>query len=356
MSQRPPSSSSPDPVNTSEESTPPVPEAPSSVERDNGAGTLPADASTTDSRLAEPKPTDAPPADATPGSPDTAPAGSSDAAAAGPQESTGGIAADGGFAAGPAGRGGTATAASPATGLPDDHAKHRGKAKGPLSFFRELPALVIIAFLLALLIKSFLVQAFYIPSESMVPTLKVGDRVLVNKLAYKFNPPHLGDVIVFADPNPGAATHRGVISGFFHWVTEGLGFSAPENEDFIKRVIGLPGDTVEERHGVIYLNGHRLIEPYLNQALPDDKTLGPYKVLPNHLFVLGDNRADSNDSRFSELGQIPMDKVIGKAFIKIWPPGHFGGLSDGTKIVAIMIPFGIVRRRRWEKRSFAVPI
>jgi signal peptidase I len=256
-------------------------------------------------------------------------------APAAPNGSRPGLAADGGFAAGPATKNGPTP--SPASGIPDDGGKHRGKDKGPFSFLKELPALIIIAFLLALLIKSFLVQAFFIPSGSMEPTLDVGDRVLVNKLAYKFHPPSRGDVIVFSDPHPGPPVHRNPISGFFHWVTEGLGFSAPPNEDFIKRVIGLPGDTVEERNGVIYVNGKALKEPYVipdpSAADPryrDRRTIPPVKVLPNHLFVLGDNRANSNDSRY-DLGQIPIDKVIGKAFIKIWPPSHFGGLTDGTQ-------------------------
>jgi signal peptidase I len=239
-----------------------------------------------------------------------------------------GIGPDGGFAAGPATKGGLATA-SPASSVPGDAARHRGKGKGPLSFLRELPALIIIAFLLALLIKSFLVQAFYIPSGSMEPTLDIGDRVLVNKLAYKFNPPSRGDVIVFSNPNPGVQPHRNVFSAFFHWVTEGLGFSAPQDEDFIKRVIGLPGETVEERGGVIYIDGKPLDEPYLS-PIKDTRAYGPVRVKADHLIVLGDNRTNSNDSRF-DLGQIPIDKVIGKAFIKIWPPGHFGGLADGTQ-------------------------
>jgi signal peptidase I len=245
-----------------------------------------------------------------------------------------------GFVGLPAGKGSVATAEGPATGGPggpgeptEQGGRHRGgKGKhGPLGFLRELPALIVIAFLLALLIKTFLVQAFYIPSVSMEPTLKVGDRVLVNKLSYKFHPPRRGDVIVFSDPNPQAQPHRNPVSAFFHWITDGLGFTAPANEDFIKRVIGLPGDTIEERSGVIFVNGHRLREPYLARP-PDNRTLGPYTVRPDHLFVLGDNRGNSNDSRFPELGQIPMDKVIGKAFIIIWPPSDFGGLAGGTQL------------------------
>ena len=203
--------------------------------------------------------------------------------------------------------------------------------KGPFSFLKELPALIVIAFVLALLIKSFLVQAFYIPSESMEPTLKPGDRVLVNKVVYHLHPPRRGDVIVFRNPNPGEEPHRGIISGFFHWITEGLGVSAPEDEDFIKRVIGLPGDSVEERtNGDIYVNGRKLDEPYLKG--PKDvrpQGLPVWHVPPGELFVLGDNRTNSNDSRFG-LGYIPIDRVVGKAFIIIWPPSRFGGLAGGT--------------------------
>lgn len=125
----------------------------------------------------------------------------------------------------------------------------RRKSKGPLGFLRELPALIVIAFLLALLIKSFLVQAFFIPSASMEPTLKPGDRVLVNKVVYHLHPPRRGDIIVFANPDPSQEPDRGVVGGFFHWITEGPGISPPADEDFIKRVIGLPGDVVEERGG-----------------------------------------------------------------------------------------------------------
>jgi signal peptidase I len=200
-----------------------------------------------------------------------------------------------------------------------------------------LPFLILIAFLLALLIKTFLVQAFYIPSESMDPTLRVGDRVLVNKLAYMFNPPSRGDVIVFANPSPGPPPQRNPFSAFFHWVAEGLGLAPPDDEDFIKRVIGLPGDVIEQRQGVMYVNGNRLDEPYLTTPRGgDNRTQGPWTVKKGHVFVMGDNRPNSNDSRVSQrsggLGQIPFDRIVGKAFVIIWPPGDFGGLGDAPTL------------------------
>jgi signal peptidase I len=209
---------------------------------------------------------------------------------------------------------------------------HR-KGKGPLGFLRELPALIVIAFLLALLIKSFLVQAFYIPSASMEPTLKPGDRVLVNKVVYHLHPPRRGDIIVFANPDPSQEPDRGVVGGFFHWITEGLGISPPADEDFIKRVIGLPGDVIEERaNGDIYVNGHRLVEPYLKGRDFRAGGLGPFPPVPKgELFVMGDNRGNSNDSRFG-LGTVPIDRVIGKAFVIIWPPSRFGGMAGGTRL------------------------
>jgi signal peptidase I len=196
--------------------------------------------------------------------------------------------------------------------------------KGFVAFLTELPVLLLIAFVLALLIKSFLVQAFYIPSESMVPTLKVGDRVLVNKLVYRFHEPRRGDIIVFEDPNPPPQPHRNPVDAFWHWLTEGLGFAQSPEKDFIKRVIALPGETIEIRTGgAVYIDGKLLREPYLDGLPVDPRPFPPYTVKPGELFVMGDNRPDSNDSRFG-LGGIPIDKVIGKAFVKIWPPSRIG--------------------------------
>jgi signal peptidase I len=195
------------------------------------------------------------------------------------------------------------------------------KPRNPIfRFMGELPGLIIIAFVLALLIKSFLVQAFFIPSGSMEPTLQIGDRVLVVKVPYYLHDPRRGDIIVFSDPNSKTETKRGVVGGFFHWVVQGLGVQSPDNPDFIKRVIGLPGDTVWGKGGSVYVNGVKLVEPYLTQQTGDFQH---FKVPPGDLFVMGDNRGNSLDSRYS-LGFVPIDKVIGKADIIIWPPSRLG--------------------------------
>jgi signal peptidase I len=204
---------------------------------------------------------------------------------------------------------------------PEPSAEPQKKRRNPiLQFMGELPGLILMAFILALLIKTFLVQAFFIPSGSMEPTLMPGDRVLVLKVPYYFHDPRRGDIIVFEDPDPKAQPDRGVVGGFFHWMFQGLGVQKPENEDFIKRVIGLPGDTVWAKGGSVYVNGLKLSEPYLTQKTDDfPKT----KVPDGSLFVMGDNRSNSLDSRFG-LGFIPIDKVIGKAEIVIWPPSRAG--------------------------------
>lgn len=201
---------------------------------------------------------------------------------------------------------------------PEHDPKHAPpKHRNPVTqFLGELPGLIIMAFVLALLIKTFLVQAFFIPSGSMEPTLVPGDRVLVLKVPYYFGDPDRGDIIVFEDPDPSGVPDRGLVSGFFHWMFEGLGVQRPDSEDFIKRVIGTPGDTVWAKDGQVYVNGEAIEEPYLTQPTDDF----PRRTVPEgKLFVMGDNRGNSLDSRFS-LGFVPIDKVIGKAEIVIWPP------------------------------------
>ncbi len=194
------------------------------------------------------------------------------------------------------------------------------------SFLREVPVLVLIALAIAIVIKTFLVQAFYIPSESMEPTLMPGDRVLVNKLSYVVGDIHRGNVIVFANPHPHVTSGHGPIVAFLRWLGEGLGFAQPEDEDLIKRVIGLPGDTVAVRHNVVYVNGGPLSEPYLtDSALACNGDYPQTTVPPGELWVLGDNRCNSGDSRFG-LGFVPVDDVIGRAFVIVWPLPDVGGL------------------------------
>jgi signal peptidase I len=212
----------------------------------------------------------------------------------------------------------TESSLNPATPKPSPNPRR------PRSLARELPVLVLVALLIALLLKTFLVQAFFIPSPSMIPTLRPGDRILVNRLAYRFGDIQRGDVVVFSDPS--AAHDRGTLSTILHFLVEGIGVARPQDEDFVKRVIGLPGDTVEVSNGRVFVNGRALIEPYLN--LPtDSRSFGPVTVPPGDLFVMGDNRLASADSRFPPpegLGYVPIDHVVGRASFIVWPPSRAG--------------------------------
>jgi signal peptidase I len=190
------------------------------------------------------------------------------------------------------------------------------------SFWRELPFLIVVALLLAVLIKTFVVQAFYIPSGSMLETLQIDDRVLVSKLSYVWGAPEHGDIIVFDDPRgePGEAESLG--GRVWRNLAESIGVRTPQSE-FIKRVIGVGGDTVEGRGGVIYVNGEATVEPYLPRyALTDD--FGPTVVPVGELFVMGDNRGDSIDSR--SFGSIAEGEVVGRAFVVMWPATRWAGL------------------------------
>jgi signal peptidase I len=206
----------------------------------------------------------------------------------------------------------------------DRPARDDGRDGG--SFLREVPVLVLIAFVIALVVKTFLVQAFFIPTGSMEHTLTPGDRVLVNKLSYVFGEIHHGNVVVFSNPHPPPSPDRGALVAFVHWLGEGLGFAQPADEDLIKRVIGLPGDTVAIRDNVVYVNGRRLNEPYLPAGAQACNGTYPTRTVPvGRIWVLGDNRCNSGDSRFG-LGMVPESNVVGRAFVIIWPVSDAGGL------------------------------
>ena len=193
--------------------------------------------------------------------------------------------------------------------------------------------LILIAFVLAVVLKTFLVQAFYIPSGSMEPTLAVGDRVLVNKVVYDLRDPRRGEIVVFGeDPVAVGEDVDGPLQRFARSLAAGLGLVPPAEKDFIKRVIGLPGDTIEQRGGRIYLDGQPLPETtvaeggYLSARDPQND-FAPVTVPQGEYFVMGDNRPNSADSRFS-LGTVQREDIIGRAFVVIWPLSHLAVLDS----------------------------
>jgi signal peptidase I len=209
---------------------------------------------------------------------------------------------------------------------------HRRKRK-QRSFWRELPILVVIALLLAVVIKTFAIQAFWIPSGSMENTLEINDRVLVNKIVYHIRDIHRGDIVVFNgdgswDPGP-IPTNGNIFQQFGAGFASMFGFGHP-GDILIKRVIGIPGDRVAccDAQGQITVNGVALTEQsYLYPGSAPSETRFNIVVPQGRLWVMGDNRLWSADSR-DHMGDpgggtVPESAVIGRAFIIIWPPSRW---------------------------------
>ncbi|MFE2164772.1 signal peptidase I [Streptomyces sp. NPDC059447] len=203
------------------------------------------------------------------------------------------------------------------------------------SFWKELPLLVGIALLLALLIKTFLVQAFSIPSDSMQNTLQRGDRVLVDKLTPWFgSEPERGEVVVFHDPLNWLSGEATPEPNFVQTVLSKIGLMPSADEkDLIKRTIAIGGDTVEcKKGGPVVVNGKPLDEPYIfpGNTPCDDMPFGPITVPKGKIWVMGDHRQNSQDSRYhmqdSTQGFVPVDKVVGRAVVVAWPLNRWSTL------------------------------
>lgn len=182
----------------------------------------------------------------------------------------------------------------------------------------ELPLLVIAALVITLVVKAFLAQAFFIPSASMEPQLREGDRVVVSRTAYRLHDPRRGDVIVF--PSPAVPPEdEGLIEGLAHDVLESVALRKPGDRELIKRIVGLPGETIEGREGHVLINGRALVEPYLASTVVTSD-FGPIEIPSGRVFVMGDSRTNSHDSRFADVGAIDVDTIVGRAIARVWPP------------------------------------
>jgi signal peptidase I len=174
----------------------------------------------------------------------------------------------------------------------------------------ELPVILLVSFALVFgFVRPVIAAPFYVGSESMVPTLKVWDRVLINKLAYDLEEPRRADIVLFESPDGG-------------------------RDPLIKRVVALPGDSVELQKGDLFVNGEKVEESYLDQrrcvrGMPNTCSFGPRTVPRGHVFVMGDNRANSFDSRF--FGPVPERNLIGEALFRFWPPGRLGLIQSGNE-------------------------
>lgn len=225
---------------------------------------------------------------------------------------------------------------------PPTERRPRSRARSIGTFFRDVLLILLAAIVISWLIKTFLIRSFYIPSESMEPTLYINDRIIVNQLTPDLMPIEHGDVVVFKDPggwlDPQPEVEQNPIVAGIDWLLSIVGLTAPDSNDhLIKRVIGLPGDTVAccNEFGQMTVNGVPLDEPYLQ--LPEGVTKVSsddfeITVPEDSLWVMGDNRYNSRDSRYNRDGPsngfVPFDNVVGRAILISWPIDRWTWLDN----------------------------
>jgi len=269
----------------------------------------------------------------------------------------------------------------PAEGSSDQSEKPERQERKQRSFWKELPLLIGIALVLALLIKTFLVQAFSIPSASMENTLQEGDRVLVDKLTPWFgSEPERGEVVVFHDPGGWLGeTVEPDTNALAKAVQKALSFiglmPSAEEKDLIKRVIAVGGDTVEcKGTGPVTVNGKALVEPYIypGNTACGDKPFGPIKVPKGRIWVMGDHRQDSLDSRYHQNlegnGTVSVDEVVGRAIVVAWPVNRWSTLpvpstfdQSGINAAGAQLPaaaglVGAVPLAMWRRRRLIAKV
>lgn len=224
--------------------------------------------------------------------------------------------------------------------------QRRSRHKGTLLFLRDILVIFVVALLVSFLVKTFLVRSFYIPSASMQQTLQIDDRILVNELVPDLVGLERGDVIVFRDPGgwlpPSPEPDVPPLTAAVDWVLSLVGLSASDSDDhLIKRLIGLPGDHVVccNALGQMTVNDVPLAESYVTlQPGKTDVSEEPFDVVvpEDSLWVMGDNRYNSRDSRYNREqpgnGFVPVDNVVGRAFVISWPTSNWGWLDNHSEV------------------------
>jgi len=198
----------------------------------------------------------------------------------------------------------------------DDNSGGDGERSTLLGLVRELAVLVVTALVIAVVAKSFVAQAFYIPSGSMLAQLQIDDRVVVSKVSYRLHDPNRGDIVVFDAPGGEQKDDSPLPERVVRSIIQSIGLSPPSTDEYIKRVVALPGERVEGVGGKVLVDGREVIEPYLSPGTTT-RDFPAVIVPPETVWVMGDNRGNSADSRI--FGPVPQDTVVGRAFARVWP-------------------------------------